>query len=224
MKEWRNQPDRLAFDLADSERARMYQDLWEEATLEVRELHAREGEAALRTIGEEYDHYSTRDFLKARGFSEAAHRSPRLARTLDDSRQVTDDWDDLPGPTVSAGDRSLTVVHAPTWIRSPSERAVNRFAGSASVVVVEEYTIGGAGIDDSPAQAGLAHEKGVLVRHPEVGRRRGQVDLWSDRPALIAPSDGEKLAFQCDVSLRDHVRELHTGGFHAIVVRSGLAR
>jgi monoamine oxidase len=65
-------PDLIPFDLSPSERGRTYADLWDEATREVREFYDREGEAAHAVLGERYDSFSIRDFLKQRGFSEGA--------------------------------------------------------------------------------------------------------------------------------------------------------
>jgi len=66
------EPDLLGFDLHERERGRTYEQLWHEATREIRELYAREGAAALDRIGTEYDRFSIRDFLLQRGFSEGA--------------------------------------------------------------------------------------------------------------------------------------------------------
>ena len=65
-------PRRLPFELSESERGRTYLDLWDEATRDVRRLYEREGDAALARIDAEYGHYSLREFLEARGFSEGA--------------------------------------------------------------------------------------------------------------------------------------------------------
>jgi monoamine oxidase len=66
------EPDRLDFDLSETERGRTHKELWDEATREIRDLYARDSEAALRMISEEYDRYSIRDFLKSRGLSDGA--------------------------------------------------------------------------------------------------------------------------------------------------------
>ncbi|HEX7276776.1 MAG TPA: FAD-dependent oxidoreductase, partial [Acidimicrobiales bacterium] len=66
------EPERLGFDLAPHERGRTYQELWDDATREVRQLYDREGEPALELIAKEYGHLSIRGFLKAQGFSEGA--------------------------------------------------------------------------------------------------------------------------------------------------------
>jgi monoamine oxidase len=66
------EPELIPFELDESERGRTYEDLWNEATREVRELYEREGDAAHEILGREYDGWSTRDFLKRRGFSEGA--------------------------------------------------------------------------------------------------------------------------------------------------------
>jgi monoamine oxidase len=65
-------PGRLPFDLAEHERGRTYSDLWNEATREFRERYEAEGLDALEAILRDYDQYSTREFLVARGFSEGA--------------------------------------------------------------------------------------------------------------------------------------------------------
>jgi monoamine oxidase len=66
------EPDLLGFDLHERERGRTYEQLWDEATREIRELYEREGPVALKKIGTDYDRYSIRDFLLQRGFSEGA--------------------------------------------------------------------------------------------------------------------------------------------------------
>ena len=65
-------PHLVPFELAQSERGARFSDLWNEATREVHELFAREGDAAHAILGRLYDRYSIRDFLKERGFSEGA--------------------------------------------------------------------------------------------------------------------------------------------------------
>jgi monoamine oxidase len=65
-------PDLAPFELAESERGRSYEDLWEAATRDVREIYEREGDEAHAILGREYDRYSIREFLKQRGFSEGA--------------------------------------------------------------------------------------------------------------------------------------------------------
>ena len=72
MEEANAHPERLPFELAEHERERTCQELWDEGTREVRELYQREGERALDLIVEEYDRYSIRQFLEHRGFSEGA--------------------------------------------------------------------------------------------------------------------------------------------------------
>ena len=72
MAEAQANPERLPFPLAEHERGRTYEDLWNEATREVRERYEREGEGALEAIIADYDHLSIREFLESRGFSEGA--------------------------------------------------------------------------------------------------------------------------------------------------------
>ena len=66
------QPHRLPFALADHEIGRSVHDLWFEATRELRVMIERDGEEAWVEIVREYDRYSLRDFLVAKGFSEGA--------------------------------------------------------------------------------------------------------------------------------------------------------
>jgi monoamine oxidase len=66
------EPGRLPFELAEHERGRSYADLWEEATRDLRETLAREGDAGWETITRQFDQYSLREFMQARGFSEGA--------------------------------------------------------------------------------------------------------------------------------------------------------
>jgi monoamine oxidase len=65
-------PDRLPFQLAAHERGRTINDLWDEATRDLREMVEREGEAAWDRIVAQYDRDSLREFLTAKGFSEGA--------------------------------------------------------------------------------------------------------------------------------------------------------
>ncbi len=66
------EPERLPFALADTERGRTFDDLWAEATRDLRELLARRGDAAWDEIVRQYDQYSLREFLVMKGFSEGA--------------------------------------------------------------------------------------------------------------------------------------------------------
>ena len=65
-------PDRLPFQLADHERGKTWTQLWNEATSEFRERYEQGGVESLDSLLHEYDHYSIREFLAARGFSEGA--------------------------------------------------------------------------------------------------------------------------------------------------------
>ena len=65
-------PERLPFDLADSERGRTSTALWDEATRDLRDLLEREGEGGWDAIVRDFDRYSLREFLVVRGFSEGA--------------------------------------------------------------------------------------------------------------------------------------------------------
>jgi monoamine oxidase len=65
-------PGRLPFDLAEHERGRSHAELWEDATRDLREMVERDGDAAWAEIVAEYDQYSLREFLVAKGFSEGA--------------------------------------------------------------------------------------------------------------------------------------------------------
>jgi monoamine oxidase len=66
------QPERLPFDLAEHEKGRTIGELWEAATLDLRQLLAEEGEAGWTEIVRQYDRYSLREFLVYKGFSEGA--------------------------------------------------------------------------------------------------------------------------------------------------------
>jgi len=65
-------PARLPYDLADRERGRTCDDLWEEAIAEFRELVERDGDAAWEQIVGRYDQYSLYEFLQLKGWSEGA--------------------------------------------------------------------------------------------------------------------------------------------------------
>jgi monoamine oxidase len=66
------EPERLPFALVDTERGRTFDDLWAEATRELREMLDRDGDAAWDEIVRKYDQYSLREFLVMKGFSEGA--------------------------------------------------------------------------------------------------------------------------------------------------------
>jgi monoamine oxidase len=65
-------PAALAFDLADHERGRTADALWEEAIGELRTMVERDGDAAWDAIVRDYDRYSLHEFLRARGWSSGA--------------------------------------------------------------------------------------------------------------------------------------------------------
>ena len=65
-------PDQLPFDLADHERGKTWTELWNEATSEFRQRYEEGGAESLDGLLREYDQFSTREFLLARGFSEGA--------------------------------------------------------------------------------------------------------------------------------------------------------
>ena len=65
-------PERLPFDLADHEKGRSVNALWDEATKDLREMVEREGPSAWEAIVAQYDKDSLREFLTAKGFSEGA--------------------------------------------------------------------------------------------------------------------------------------------------------
>ncbi len=66
------QPERLPFDFAEHERGKTVDQLWDEATADLRERLDREGDAAWAEIVREYDQDSLREFLERKGFSEGA--------------------------------------------------------------------------------------------------------------------------------------------------------
>jgi monoamine oxidase len=66
------EPGALPFELAENERGRSYDSLWEEATRDLREMLVRDGDAAWEEIVRQYDQYSLREFLQLKGFSEGA--------------------------------------------------------------------------------------------------------------------------------------------------------
>jgi monoamine oxidase len=72
MAEAQSHPDRMPFALAEHERGRSADELWAEAIADIRTSLETEGDEAWNAIVAEYDHYSLYEFLKARGFSEAA--------------------------------------------------------------------------------------------------------------------------------------------------------
>ena len=65
-------PERLPYELADHERGKSADQLWEAATAEIREMIESAGDEAWAEIVRRYDQYSLYEFLKVRGFSEEA--------------------------------------------------------------------------------------------------------------------------------------------------------
>jgi monoamine oxidase len=65
-------PDDLGFDVAPHERGRTFEDLWNEATKDLRAMVERDEAAGWEHIVHEYDRYSLREFLEVRGFSDGA--------------------------------------------------------------------------------------------------------------------------------------------------------
>ena len=65
-------PELLAFDLHPRESGRTYENLWDEATSELRGVYESEGRTGLERVSANFDRYSLRDFLLERGFSEGA--------------------------------------------------------------------------------------------------------------------------------------------------------
>ena len=72
VEEASREPERLPFAYAERERGRSWEELWLEATEDIRAAYDREGEAAWSAIVADYDRYSIREFLQSRGFSEGA--------------------------------------------------------------------------------------------------------------------------------------------------------
>jgi monoamine oxidase len=65
-------PERLPFALAEHEQGRTWTELWNEATREFRERYEAGGVNSLDDLLREYDHFSIREFLVSRRFSEGA--------------------------------------------------------------------------------------------------------------------------------------------------------
>jgi monoamine oxidase len=65
-------PDMLPFDLADRERGKTCDQLWEESTSDIKALLERKGDAAWDEIAADYDQYSLLAFLQAKGWSDGA--------------------------------------------------------------------------------------------------------------------------------------------------------
>ena len=65
-------PERLPFELAEHEQGKTWTELWNEATSEFRQRYEEGGVESLDALLHEYDHYSIREFLAERGFSEGA--------------------------------------------------------------------------------------------------------------------------------------------------------
>src|SRR5918994_210853 len=72
MEQADREPERLPFNLAEHERGRTWTEMWNEAVSEVIGLYDQLGEEAFEQVLADYDHFSIREFLKDRGFSEGA--------------------------------------------------------------------------------------------------------------------------------------------------------
>jgi monoamine oxidase len=72
MQQALEQPDMLPFELAAHETGRTSEDLWQEATADIRALVEQAGDEAWEEIVQRYDEYSLYEFLKEKGFSEGA--------------------------------------------------------------------------------------------------------------------------------------------------------
>lgn len=70
MQEATESPERLPFDLAEHEKGRDINDLWEEAIADLRKKVEEDWDAGWEYIVSEYDEYSLREFLEMKGFSE----------------------------------------------------------------------------------------------------------------------------------------------------------
>jgi monoamine oxidase len=69
--EAQREPQRLPFEVAEHERGRTADALWEQATADIRDLLA-SGASAWDEVRRLYDQYSIREFLELKGFSEGA--------------------------------------------------------------------------------------------------------------------------------------------------------
>jgi monoamine oxidase len=65
-------PTHLAFDLAEAERGKTADELWESAIGDLRAMVEQEGDVAWARIVREYDQYSLYEFLRVRGWSTGA--------------------------------------------------------------------------------------------------------------------------------------------------------
>jgi monoamine oxidase len=72
MREALESPDMLPFELAAHEAGRTSEDLWHEATADIRAMIEEAGDEAWEEIVKRYDEYSLYEFLKEKGFSEGA--------------------------------------------------------------------------------------------------------------------------------------------------------
>jgi monoamine oxidase len=72
LEEANQHPHRLPFQVAESERGRTADELWEAAIGDLRALVEREGDAAWEGIARDLDQYSLYEFLRARGWSRGA--------------------------------------------------------------------------------------------------------------------------------------------------------
>ena len=71
-EEANREPERLPFEVAEHERGRSVDAMWEDATADLRAMVDRDGEAAWEELRREYDKYSLYEFLQLKGFSEGA--------------------------------------------------------------------------------------------------------------------------------------------------------
>jgi monoamine oxidase len=72
MEEALARPELLPFEVAANEAGRTTEELWQDATSEIRQLIEEAGDEAWEEIVRRYDEYSLYEFLKEKGFSEGA--------------------------------------------------------------------------------------------------------------------------------------------------------
>jgi monoamine oxidase len=155
-------PELLPFELAVHEQGRSWSDLWNDATLEFRERYQKGGHDSLDDLLREYDQYSIREFLVARGFSEGAielygvmsFRESNMnaavveqlreivGRSFEDMQEIVGGFDLLPqafyrqlGPNIRFGAEVTAIEQSPSSVSVHYRSAAGRASASGDYAI-----------------------------------------------------------------------------------------
>ena len=164
------------------------------------------GRPPLRTAGRRTRAMVSRT---APGFDVAAERREDLAarrRLLARVMQVRESVVRSCAVSLSRTWPTVIVVHAPTWMRSPSASGVSSpFPNRSSLSLRLVPLVDPRSVTVRPESSDL--QDGVLRRHAAVGRVDAEVDAGLDALVAVAPAD-QGVVLQRDSAFREDLREL----------------